>query len=200
VALLHNCIFGGVLAGFAILANGYAPARQHPPGQIAPRAPNQTMLDDARPIAVGPFTLQPRARFDIEARVLLSTRYRFDQIASLIPLDMAVGWGPMSDSTLIDQLAMVQGNRFLNWWPRRKQPAPHDVINRSSANMHLIPATPAVAKVLLRARSGDLVVIRGDLVDVIKGERLSMQTSLSREDSGAGACEIVYVRSAEIRP
>ncbi len=200
MALMHNIILGGVLAGFAILASGYAPAREHPPGQIAPRPPTQAMLDDARPLAFGAFTLQPRARFHIEARVLLSARYRFDQMASLSPMDMAVGWGPMSDSAMIDQLAMAQGNRFLNWWPRKRLPAPHDVINRSSANMHIIPATPEVAKVLFRARSGDVIILKGDLVDVKKGDRLFMQTSLSRDDSGAGACEVIFVRSAEIRP
>jgi hypothetical protein len=28
----------------------------------------------------------------------------------------------------------------------------------------------------------------------------TMTTSLSRDDTGAGACEIIYVRSASIRP
>ncbi|HNY47676.1 MAG TPA: hypothetical protein PKN64_12015, partial [Casimicrobium sp.] len=70
---------------------------------------------------------------------------------------------------------------------------------RSSANMHLIPSDTAVKKVLSAARVGNVVAIEGHLVDAKSDSGWSMTTSLTREDSGAGACEIVYVRRASIR-
>ncbi len=68
------------------------------------------------------------------------------------------------------------------------------------ANNHLIPATEEVAKDLQQVRVGDLVTMQGKLVDVEVKDRdgktvLRSRTSLSREDVGSGACEIVWVES-----
>jgi hypothetical protein len=188
-----------VLAGFALLA-GHAPERVHPPGRIAPRAPVQVNLDNAAPINVGEIKLTPRARFSLEARVLSRERYYLGSTASLMPIDIAFGWAEMSDTALISKLSISQSMRFYYWSYSGTRPVEHDVIIRSSANMHLIPQNKDVEAVLLSARVGDIVALEGDLVDVRKGNDWWLTTSLTRDDSGAGACEIVYVRSASIRP
>jgi hypothetical protein len=69
----------------------------------------------------------------------------------------------------------------------------------------LIPATEQTARELGRVRIGDLVTLQGKLVDVeIRDGRgavaARMRTSLSRDDVGSGACEIVWVESVEIDP
>jgi hypothetical protein len=188
-----------ILVGFAVLA-GHAPERIHPPGQIAPRVPVQIILDNAPPIQVGEVKLTPRARFSLEARVLSRERYYLGSAAALMPVDIAFGWAEMSDSALISKLSISQSMRFYYWSYSGTRPVEHDVIIRSSANMHLIPQNKDVEAVLLQARAGDVVNLEGDLVDVRKGNDWWMNTSLTRDDSGAGACEIIYVRSAIIRP
>ena len=188
-----------ILAGFAYMA-GHAPERVLPPGQIAPRAPVQIMLDNAPPVHVGDVKLTPRARFSLEARVLSRERYYLGSLAALIPIDIAFGWAEMSDSALLSKLSISQSMRFYYWSYSGAPPAAHDVISRSSANMHLIPQTKEIASILLSARAGDVVTLEGDLVDVRKGDEWWMTTSLTRDDTGAGACEIIYVRSASIRP
>jgi hypothetical protein len=188
-----------ILAGLTFIA-GHTPQRVHPPGQIAPRSPVQTPLDAAQPIRVGDVTLTPRARFSLEARVLSRERYYFGSIAALIPIDIAFGWAEMSDSALIGKLNISQSMRFYTWSYSGQQPITHDVISRTSANMHLIPQNNDVKAVLLSARVGDVVTLEGDLVDVRKNDDWWMTTSLTRDDTGAGACEIIYVRTAAIRP
>ncbi len=173
--------------------------RHHPPGQIAPDEPRQRNIANGTPFRRGDFVLTPRAEFSAEARVLGKENYYVDAGAKLIPVDFAMGWGPMSDTALIDRLRISQSGRFYFWGYSGEAPAPHQEIIRSSANMHLIPSDAAVKKVLSTARVGDVVAIEGDLVDAKSDGGWSMTTSLTRDDSGAGACEIVYVRRASIR-
>jgi hypothetical protein len=50
---------------------------------------------------------------------------------------------------------------------------------------------------LTRIRAGSLVELRGRLVD-IEGREVGMRTSLTRDDTGAGACEILLADSARL--
>ena len=173
--------------------------RHHPPGQIAPDEPRQRNFANGTPFRRGDFILTPRAEFSAEARVLAKEKYYIDPGAKLIPFDFAMGWGPMSDTALIERLRISQSGRFYFWGYSGQSPAPHEEIIRTSANMHLIPADSAVKKALSATRVGDVVAIEGDLVDAKSDGGWFLKTSLTRDDSGAGACEIVYVRRASIR-
>ena len=173
--------------------------RHHPPGQIAPDEPRQRNFANGTPFRRGDFMLTPRAEFSAEARVLAKENYYIDPGAKLIPVDFAMGWGPMSDTALIERLRISQSGRFYFWGYSGQSPAPHEEIIRTSANMHLIPADSAVKKALSATRVGDVVAIEGDLVDAKSDGGWFLKTSLTRDDSGAGACEIVYVRRASIR-
>ena len=59
--------------------------------------------------------------------------------------------------------------------------------------MHLIPANAAVAAELRRVRRDDRVRVDGWLVEAQAADGWRWRSSLSREDSGNGACELVYV-------
>jgi hypothetical protein len=64
--------------------------------------------------------------------------------------------------------------------------------------MHMIPADAGVRGALKRVRKGQLVHIEGFLVDASRAGGWRWNTSLTRGDTGAGACELVYVESLEI--
>ena len=70
-------------------------------------------------------------------------------------------------------------------------------IETHSANWHVIPGSEAVRAMLGRLRAGSVVELRGQLVD-IEGREGGMKTSLSRRDTGAGACEILLAASARV--
>jgi hypothetical protein len=63
----------------------------------------------------------------------------------------------------------------------------------------LIPSDSITKERLLGARVGDVLELEGDLVDVKRKNGWYINTSLTREDSGGGACEVIYVRSVIVR-
>ena len=185
-----------VLAAISLFPSR-SPAVSRPPGIVAPDAPWQR--DEASaPIARSRFTLNPVARFEAKARVLSRADYRFDAEGALAPTDLVLGWGRMSDSRVLEAIEVTQSGR---WYHYRylDAPIPPREIAVSSANMHFIPADDAVARELARVRSGDVVELRGRLVDATRPDGWRWFTSRSRDDSGQGACELVYLESIAIR-
>lgn len=136
-----------------------------------------------------------RARYTITARVLRRENYRFDDGADIAPVDLAVGWGPMSDTRVVDALEFSQMGRFFYWKPKHPDafPIPAALLVTHAAQMHLIPATPALEKRMKKLRPGQIVTIDGYLVDVRGAGGFAWNTSMTRSDTGNGACEIVWV-------
>ena len=191
-----------LLAVFALLA--YLAAREweqrpitHPPGVLAPGAPVQVEVGNSV-FGVDDYILTRRARFDITARVLSREPYRLGREADLSPLDLALGWGVMSDTALLDLLKISQSGRWYHWRYRNALPVPEQQVIASSSNMHMIPARRSVERALKRLRVGDVVTLQGYLVDADHPSGWRWRTSMSRTDSGNGACEIVYVESVSV--
>lgn len=174
--------------------------RTRPPGVLAAEAPVQTGIVDGASFVHDTFRITPLAEFRIDARVLGRETYRFDAGAALAPIDLALGWGRMSDSIVIERLAISQSGRWYNYrWGAEGPPLPPEEIRMSSANMHLIPADAAVANLLEQVRVGDLVRLEGKLVQADGEDGWRWRSSLTREDSGGGACELIWVESVTLR-
>jgi len=172
----------------------------HPPGVLVPETPRQQPPGQAPAFQLEGYRLTPRARFELRARVLSREDYRWDAGADLAPVDLALGWGAMSDQAVLDRIEISQGARW--YYTRYDYPAPladRDII-RQSGNMHLVPANPAILTRLREIRRGDVVWLRGFLVDADHDSGFRWRTSLSREDSGDGACELFYVELITIEP
>ena len=146
----------------------------------------------------GDFEIAPRASYDIEARVLSVEPYRVDGGAKLSPLDFAVGWGPMSDTAVLDHFRVTQGARFFTIYPD-EEAIDLGTALLGSANMHLIPDNGLVLDQLKEVRPGNIVRLQGYLVDVSGPNGYTWTTSLTRQDTGAGACELFYVKTVETR-
>ena len=171
---------------------------QRPPGIIAPQEPVQVNLDPPPRFEAKGYTFIERATYTITARVLRKEIYRHDGGAGLAPVDLGVGWGPLSDSAMLDQLEFSQMGRFFYWNPRSAEfPLPRMVLISHLAQMHMIPATAAIDAKLRRLRPGQLVTASGYLVDVRGANGFSWNTSLSRTDTGEGACELFWVERLE---
>lgn len=169
-----------------------------PPGVLAPDAPLQEDLDTAVPaLRRDDVTLTPRARFTVTARVLARDDYSLGADAKLIPEDLALGWGRMSDSAVLASIEITQSGRFY-YWHVKSFPIPRREIETSSANMHMIPADAGVKRELEQIRPGQIIHFKGFLVDASRKNGWSWKTSMTRDDVGAGACELVYVDSINI--
>jgi hypothetical protein len=167
------------------------------PGVLAGEDPIQVSVDAHPDVERGAFRLVPRAEFRATVRVLRREDYSVDPLAELVPTDFAVGWGPMSDSAVLEDIEISQGNRFY-YWRTESWPIERRAIETHSANWHVIPGSDDVRAVLDELRAGSLVELRGQLVD-IEGAETRMRTSLTRDDTGAGACEILLASSVSVR-
>ena len=130
--------------------------------------------------------------------MLSATRYWSDRESQLAPVDLALGWGPMSDSAVLDHIAIGQMSRFYTW-AEHDAPIEQDDIEAFSANMHIIPADESVRAALLRVHKGDVVTIDGDLVQVTASDGWAWASSLTRLDTGDGACELIWAEKLEVR-
>src|SRR5579875_2480566 len=86
---------------------GYSWWRHRPvhdaPGILADAAPDQENLPHGTQMTRGHFSLEPRASFAMTARVLSREDYQLDDLAPIAPTDLAMGWGRMSDSKVLDR-------------------------------------------------------------------------------------------------
>ena len=166
----------------------------HPPGVLVPEEPSQSDLSGGPAWKKDQYHFLARARFSMRARVLSTARYWFDGASGISPIDFAVGWGTLSDQRVIDRIGFGQTGRWWRYWPSGSEwPIPAAEIASHGANMHMIPADQLVLKALRSVRTGDLISLRGFLVDVESERGWKWSTSLSRTDTGGGACEIVWV-------
>jgi hypothetical protein len=172
---------------------------RYPPGILIPEEPNQQLTNGTRGWKMGKYRVTALAVYEIRARVLHTESYWLDHGADLSPVDLAVGWGRMSDQSIIDQLEFWQGQRWYRYWPQKfKFPLSADEMNAHSANMHMIPANDDVKRALKSVRAGNLIEMDGDLVQVDGPDGFTWRSSLSRTDTGAGACELFRVEKLTI--
>jgi hypothetical protein len=143
------------------------------------------------------FVLHPRASYDISARVVDRDLYRLGATNALMPWDLVLTWGRLVDEPYRSEIHYVHTHRFFNWGTSDAS-LDMSYIAGHAANTHLIADNWRVAAALARVRSGDLVRLEGDLVDITGPDGFDWKTSLSRTDSGAGACETMYVRIVTI--
>jgi hypothetical protein len=182
-------------AGVAALVEGRAIDR--PPGVLVPDEPWQQLVK-RRPFTHGDYELTPLADFEIEARVLSTEKYNMDGGARLSPIDFALGWGPMSDSAVLSHFRINQGARFFTIYPD-EQAIDLKTAMLNASNMHLIPADGLLEDRLKAVKPGNVVVLRGQLVSVAGPNNFIWTSSLTRSDTGNGACELFYVESVEKR-
>lgn len=139
------------------------------------------------------YTLTHLADYEGQFRVLSREDYRFGREAELSPVDFALGWDKMAEPSVYKQLSIRQSNRWYYWRYENQPPIPVNEIISSSANTHIIPANATVAQQLAVIDQDDLIYLKGYLVEVTSADGWTWRSSLTREDTGGGACELMLV-------
>ena len=134
--------------------------------------------------------------FTIEARVLSRQNYHMGREADLSPTDLAIGWGPMADESILADFQISQRNRWY-FWKARQMPISRNEVITHSANVHIIPANADVSDALSQVRTNDQVRLVGQLVDVNGDDGWRWRTSRSRSDTGNGSCEVLWLERLE---
>ncbi|MEZ2902298.1 hypothetical protein ACBQ24_06035 [Acinetobacter terrestris] len=133
-----------------------------------------------------------------EFRVLSRENYNFGRESEISPVDFTLGWDKMADPAVYKQLSIRQSNRWYHWRYENAPPIPVREIETQSANTHLIPATKAIAKQLAQIDQDNLIYLKGQLVEVKSSDGWTWRSSLSREDTGGGACELMLVEEVRV--
>jgi hypothetical protein len=144
-----------------------------------------------KPVQMNGAKLVPLASFDITSRLVAVTKYN-DTLARWSPLDFSVTWGPIAKADISADLGVTQSQRYFHYNPGGSGIS-YQTISRHSANIHIIPANDEIAKKLDTLRAGHIVQLKGHLVR-IEARGYRVESSLSRTDTGGGACEVLYVQ------
>jgi len=177
----------------------------HAIGVLAPDTP-QIMLGSNRPPWQDAHGFRYTARAELDARVLVLSRanYSVGEFARFSPTDLAIGWGPLSDRQIYEQFKFSEmgsplAGRFV--FPDIRPGSdmaklPFDEVVafllQNLTHVHTIPGDGLVASRLSGIRPGQLVHLRGVLVDTVAPSRALYRTSLQLFDYD---CEIMWVDS-----
>lgn len=136
--------------------------------------------------------LQP---FYGDFRILGAKTYTDDPQAKFSPIDYAVSWEKFAEPQIARSISVNQYDRYLNW-KMPKVPVPIEQAMQMVSNMHIIPANPEIAAQITQVKRGDLVRLKGELVEV-RDHDLVWRSSLTATDIGDGACEVFRVNSIQ---
>jgi len=145
----------------------------------------------------GGYVITPLAQYAGTVRILGTQDYSSGREADLSPEDLVFGWGPMADTNVVAKVSISQGGRWYHWQVR-DPPIPSRDIETHSANTHIIPANDTVASELAKVETGDIIAFNGYLVKVEAPDGWHWISSLTRNDTGAGACELLWLENLDI--
>lgn len=195
--------FGRIVIGvilMAVLVNWFWPtfAIRHAEGVLIAEQPYQRPPTVLAAWEHEGYTFTSLAEIELEARVLHTKRYRFGREADTSKYDLALGWGPMSDQWVIDQLKFSQSGRWYYFKADGTPPIAPSVMLDNSANFHTVAETEAILDTIAGLRPGHLISLKGQLVRINTNDGWKWQSSLSRTDRGGGSCELIWVEAIEI--
>src|SRR6266581_1148758 len=151
------------------------------------------------------YTLTPRAVYDISGLVV--SQHRGDALLNLDHKadpgnikDVCLVWGDVITNGSYRKVKYRSGEFTCEYsWSGIVTPP---FAAEKISNNHLIPASKAIAGDIQAIRTGDQIRMKGLLVDykVTSAGRdiFTRRTSLTRDDTGNGACEILYVTDVTV--
>jgi hypothetical protein len=164
----------------------------YPAGITAPEQPKQKNIIDNKEWKLDEFNFKALAEYQIKARVLGRNNFSVGKESEISPFDLALGWGPMSDQSVIDKIDISQSNRWYRW-RADVLPLPAREISLNSANLHIIPKDETVKEKFDKVYKGSLIEMKGYLVEVSTAEGWRWRSSLKRDDTAGGSCELLWV-------
>lgn len=129
--------------------------------------------------------------------------------AMVSPIDLCVIWGkkdePLFNDPTYTQLTYELQDRRCSSYEYGQFFFPV-YLNNHLSNNHIIPANENISNEIIKIEDKEKIILSGFLVDVDgtitwpdnQKTKLHWKTSLTRYDSGDGACEIFYVTNATL--
>ena len=167
-------------------------------------APLQSDLKDTKEIKhigkEGEVILLPKAEYTLKGVVKSKKKYS-DYPSQISVYDLAIAWGELNDEENEDFITYSQSGRWYYYRYKSGTPVSAAYIAEHSANVHIIHKNMEILDQIKDVEEGDLIMLKGYLVDVDfnQDQNSSLwKTSTTRNDTGNGACEILYVEELTI--
>jgi len=141
----------------------------------------------------------PQANYRIYAMVMSKTRYIWGWDGEIVPYDLALAWNELMIPENHKGISYTQSNRWYYYQFNEKFPLSQSYVNTHSSNHHIIPANKTVLEAINKVRTKEKIYMEGYLVNIkgkVNGQYVWRNTSLTRHDTGDGACEVFYVKRA----
>ena len=113
------------------------------------------------------------------------------------PVDVVLAWGPLLPTETTQEATVLQDDRW-GWVMANNNDVPRDILQRNTANTHLITLDRAQREAVSRLRAGQTAYFEGHLANVKFADGKQMNSSVSREDVGNHACEVLVVKKITI--
>jgi len=212
---IRPAIFMLLLAVFAVTfftKDRYRPVKDIRPEVLA--EPLQSSPAQTEPIVFRKngysYTVTPLYDYDISGLVVSSLKYdswySLSRTDSVFLVDLCVIWGGNVRDRAYAQpsLRFSQDYRFCLWTASGRV----TFSDKEISNNHLVIEDDRLEKLAKSVSAGDQVRIKGKLARVearalgetgsYERQNLVWNSSTTRDDTGAGACEVIYVESLEI--
>jgi len=145
----------------------------------------------------GKLNIVPLAEYEVSAKVVSKAKYFKGWDSKISKYDFALAWGKLAEPEMKKFIKYSQWGRFYFFRYKWNCPVSEDYISTHSSNHHLIAANKNISRALRNVRKNKLIILSGYLVNVsgtYKDSNVKWKSSLIRNDTGDGACEILYVK------
>lgn len=112
--------------------------------------------------------------------------------------DLCVIWGDNVKSGVYEDMQFENGN-WTCWYSWPNSNVRQRFQNNQLSNNHLLAGEESIKKAIMEAQPGDHIHIEGMLVNYANpANGFKRGTSITRTDTGQGACETIYVEKFDI--
>jgi hypothetical protein len=143
----------------------------------------------------GDVEISLKAEYDIRGVVKGKKKYS-DYPSQVSEYDLILAWGDLNKEEYDQHVDYSQSGRWY-YYTYDQEFVEKGLIARNSANVHLIAENDEVRKDIRKIRKNDYIRIKGYLVDV-HFDNGAWESSMTRGDTGNGACEIILVEEIHI--
>lgn len=143
------------------------------------------------------YTIRVTHQYYGEVKILGTREYNQKGAGSLSPIDLVFGWEEMARPNIYNRVNISQRGRWY-YWNISKKFIPLNKISHNSSNNHIIPYDKHVYDTIMNLDYGDTIKFSAYLVRIKGKDGSYWNSSISRTDTGNGACEVILMMDIEI--
>ena len=145
-------------------------------------------------------TIEKLYSYEVSGRVVQTYEYKDyyygdETYNTIAKKDVGIVWGNLVQDDILKNIKFsMNGARFLKYTYRRGdwEKKLGSKIKKLCSNNHLISNDETITSLIKQIKKNDYIKISGYLINAY-WDNSYLTTSISRDDEGNGACEVVYV-------